>query len=97
GWTERARLGAPPLHERPAADLARDQAALLRFSIGFRNGPDAEIEALCHVALGQQAHAGLDAAGSDIGLQRIDKSEIARAWNRGESRYPVGHNLVIRK
>jgi hypothetical protein len=88
------RLVPTPLHEGAASDFARDQAALLGFRIGLRDRADAEIEPLRHVALGQQAHAGLDAAGGDVGFQCGDKGEIARPRKLGESGYPVGHVLL---
>jgi len=71
--------------------LSRDQAALLGLGVSFRDRPDAELEPLRHVALGQQPHSGLDFARVDIGLQRQHESEIAWALDRSQRRYPVGH------
>ena len=95
GGVRRAERGAlfrpAALNEGAASDLAGDQAALLGFGIGFRHRSDAEAEALRHVALGQKPHAGLDAAGGNIGIQREHEGEVARAQDRLEVRNPVGH------
>ena len=86
-----ALFGPAALHEGAASDLAGNQAALFGFGIGFRDRSDTEAEALCHVALGQKPHPGLDAAGGDVGIEREHESEVARAQDRLEVRYPVGH------
>ncbi len=89
---ERGALFRPAaLNEGATSDLSRDQAALLGLGIGFRHRSDAEAEALRHIALGQKPHAGLDAAGANIGIQCQHEGEVARAQDRFEVRNPVGH------
>src|SRR4029079_4690539 len=89
---ERVALFRPAaLNESAASDLSGDQAALLRFGIGFRHRSDAEAKALRHVALGQEPHAGLDVTGGDIGIQRQHEGEVARAQDRPEVRHPICH------
>ena len=74
----RRRLRRRRVHEGAASDGRRHQAAAPRFAIGPRDGGDCRAEALGQLTLRRQPGVRGDAAGGDVGGQRIHDAQVER-------------------
>ena len=82
-------------HERPPADLARDEATARRFGVRAADRADGDAEGPGEVTVSRQARAVRQAAPGDIVGQRIDDHTVQRPGAALEVGRPDCHGINI--